>query len=410
MKARLELEKMVHGGAVLGRLAGGRVALVYGGIAGEIVELNLSEISGVLQGKVGRVITASPYRIEKSEHPGLDYSFISYEGQLELKRQVVEDALSRSLRRKVAVPPLIAAPKQWYYRHAVQPAVSKAGLGYRLPGSHELIALPFDPVAHEAINRAWSIWLKHAPVKGVRELAFRCNDDGEVLLCLIATASARNFVSLAHDLVRAGISGVSYAAYDARGRFRGGFERLAGKRFIKQNYGDFDISVTATSFAQPNPAAATLLYEELASWTNGGAVAVDLYAGSGIIGFYLAKKYARVLALDLDKSSVVRGQHDAERLAVDNLEFLRIDARKLAALPKAELVCVDPPRAGLSKNTRQLISDSSASWLCYVSCNVATLARDLAQFEAAGFKLESLQAYDFYPQTHHIEMLSLLTR
>lgn len=405
---RLRLEKMVHGGAALARLANGRVALVYGGIPGELVEVSLAERSRVLQGSVERVLEASPLRVPASEHPGLDYSHVAYEGQLELKCAVVADSLERSLKQAIEVPVPVPSPQQWHYRHTVQPAVGKDGLGYRQPQSHEVKVLVQDASAHETINHLWQ--RLRAGQKGLREIAFRCNDAGDLLLCLIASASARNFVPFAHDLLELGVTGVSYAPFDSRGRFRSGSERLAGKRSIEQQYGDFVINVSATSFAQPNPAAASLLYDELRRWAGEGKTALDLYAGSGVIGFHLAKKFDEVLAYELDRSSVVRGERDAGRLGLNNVKFSKIDAKRLEALPDAELITVDPPRAGLAKTVRETIIDSTASRIIYVACDVATWARDVAHFLGAGFRLEKLQPYDFYPQTHHIEMLSLLER
>ena len=400
---------MVHGGLCLAKLPDGRVALVRGGLPGEVVAAELAPKAGVLQGRVVEVLEPHPARIPASEHPGLDYSFARYETQLVLKREVVTDALQRSLRREVEVPPLVPAPSRWAYRTAVQPAVTREGLGYRAIGSHNVTVLATDPVASEAIQRLWPR-VAAQRLKGVREVAFRANDEGEVLACLIASASARNYLELAHALLREGLVGVSYAPYDARGRFRGGFTRLAGERSIQQRYGDYTLSVTATSFAQPNPAAATRLYRELSAWAGEGKRALDLYAGSGIIGMHLATSYQEVVAYEVDRSSITRGQRDAERLGLSNLSFVKADAKRLQSLPDAELITVDPPRAGLAKPVREAILASKATRLIYVSCDVATWARDVAHFVEAGFALERFQPYDFYPHTHHIEMLSLLVR
>ncbi|HEX7021997.1 MAG TPA: methyltransferase domain-containing protein [Trueperaceae bacterium] len=407
---KLELERMVHGGFALARLPGGRVALVRGGLPGERVEAELRAKSGVLQGQVTAVLAAATQRVPASAHPGLDYSHISYAGQLAIKREVVRDALSRALKREVEVSAVVPAPREWAYRHAVQPAVSATGLGYRQAGSHDVQTLASDPVAHEAINAIWRLWPDLAATKGVREIAFRCNAAGEVLLCLIAAASPKNYLGLAHELVRRGVAGVSHAPYDARGRFRGGFERLAGARAIMDRYGRFELMVTATSFAQPNPAAASLLYRELEDWVGTGSSALDLYAGSGIIALHLAEHFERVTALEVDRSSVARGRRDAERLGIPNLEFVRADAKRAGRLPEAELITVDPPRAGLAKEVRAAITDADARQLLYVSCDVATWARDVADLETRGWQLRRFQPYDFYPQTHHIEMLSLLAR
>lgn len=398
---------MVHGGLCMARLDDGRVALVRGGIPGETVTATLQARSGVLQGEVGDVIIPSPDRVPASDHPGLDYSFVRYERQLELKREVVTDALSRSLRQEIDVPSVVAAPQVWAYRNTVQPAATREGLGYRQPDSHDVILLESDPVAQPAID---TVWRAMRPPKGVREVVFRCNDAGEVLLAFIASASARNYLNAAHDLVREGVKGVSYAQYDPRGRFRGGFERLAGERTIRQQYGHFEISISATSFAQPNPQAASMLYLTLEQWAGEGDTAVDLYAGSGIIGMHLTQNYRRVTALEVDRGSVTRGQQDTERLGIANLAFAKVDAKQLDTLPAADLITVDPPRAGLAKPVKEALTRSSASRLIYVSCDVATWARDVTQLIDAGWTLERFQPHDFYPQTHHIEMLSLLTR
>ncbi len=405
---------MVHGGVALARLSEGRLALVRGGLPGERVKTDLRERAGVLQGVAYEVVDASPYRVPPSPHPGLDYSHICYEHQLELKRSVVEDALERALKRSLRVLPVTPAPAPWGYRSAVQPAVqrsaSSTALGYRRPETDALVLLTHDPAANEGVNRVWALLGEVGLPKGVREVALRANDAGEALVCFVAGASARNYLDAAHDLVRRGVAGVSYAPFDPRGRFRSGAERLAGARSILQRYGAFDLGVSATSFAQPNPAAAGGLYDELSRWAGEGESALDLYAGSGVIGLHLARSFARVTALELDRGSVTRGERDAERLGVQNISFVHADARKVPALPDGELSAVDPPRAGLAKGTRAAITASSAGQLLYVSCDVATWARDVAEFEAAGWTLERAQPYDFYPQTHHIELLSLLTR
>ena len=410
----LKLEKMVHGGVALAHLSAGQVALVRGGLPGERVKADLTNRSGVLQGVVAEVIDASPHRVPPSLHPGLDYSHASYAHQLILKRSVVEDALARACKNAgVTVAPTLAAPEPWGYRSAVQPAVARSAegtaLGYRLPDSATVVPLACDPVANAAISRAWTLFQQTGVAKGVREVALRGNDAGHVLVCLIASASAKNYLDFAHTLVRAGVTGVSYAPFDPRGRFRSGSERLAGARSVTQHYGAFELSVTATSFAQPNPAAAGRLYAELTRWAGAGEAAVDLYAGGGVIGLHLAGSFGRVTALELDRSSVARGERDAERLGVGNLTFVHADARK-TALPDAELIAVDPPRAGLARATRQAISASSAQKLLYVSCDPATWARDVAEFTQTGWTLARVQPFDFYPQTHHVEVLSLLTR
>jgi 23S rRNA (uracil1939-C5)-methyltransferase len=407
----LSLESIVHGGRCLARLTDGRVALVAGGIPGETVEADLHERSGVLQGEVTRVKVPSPDRVPASEHPGLDYSHIAYERQLALKREVVADALRRAAKGAGPEPAAtVPAPSPWHYRHAVQTAVTPKGPGYRRPGSHEVVVLESDPVAHESINEGFGLWRRREPPKPVHEIAWRANGEGRLVLCLISRHSARVFEEFAQGLVSFGIVGVSHAPFHPRGRFRGGVKKLAGKRFLLQRYGSVTVSVSATGFSQPNPEAASLLFAELLDLAGLGEHAVDLYAGGGVIAMQLSPRFREITAIELDMESVKRGIQDARRLGIDNVTFLRGDVRALDGLPEADLVTVDPPRAGLAKSVREAIIASKTRRLLYVSCDAASWARDAAELLHAGFRLELARPYDFYPQTHHVEILSLFTR
>lgn len=402
---------MVHGGAALTRAPDGRVALVRGGLPGERVRARLESVKGVLQGVVIEVLEPSPDRVEAPRHPGLDYGFIAYARQLELKREVVGDALRRAGASEREVPPVRPSPGVWGYRGAIQPAVVRHGLGYRRSGSHEVVTLDADPVANDAVRAAWAVLAERmADLRGVHEVALRGNDDGEALAALVTTLPERALLPLAHELVRQGIDGVSHAPFDPRGRFRRGSARLAGARTVRQRFGSVDLSVSATAFAQPNAHAAGALYRELVRWLPAGRHAWDLFAGGGAIAFHLAERFETVTAVEIDRSAIARGERDAERLGRGGVQFLRADARRAPLPGDAELVAVDPPRAGLSAELRSAIVDSPVPRLLYVSCDPATWARDAAAFEQSGLRLVRFEPFDFYPHTHHVEVLSLFER
>ncbi len=415
-------ERMVHGGAALCRTEAGAVALVKGALPGETVRADVRLERGVLLGTTVELLAPSPDRVPASLHPGLDYSFMTYERQLAEKRAVVADALSRARalagdRSSARVAPedvtgVVPAPSEWRYRSSVQPAAAPEGLGYRLPASSSVVVLDEDPVATPAVQAAWQLAItsKAHRATGTHELVIRANDAGESLISIVSRAATRELLDLAHALVNAGVAGVMYAPFDARGRFRSGAERLAGARTILQRYGDVVLTVNVTSFAQPNPEAAGGLYKELARWAGHGERAAELYAGAGAIAFHLAPGFAAVSAIEIDGSAVARGKRDAERLGVANIEFLRQDVREASIPGSTELVVVDPPRAGLSRDVRAALQASSAKRLLYVSCDAATWARDVVDLEGRGFALTRFVPFDFYPQTHHVELLSELTR
>lgn len=417
---------MVHGGLTLSRLDSGEVALVEGALPGELVRVDLVRRKGVPWGRVVEVIEPSPHRVEAPEHPGLDLGHAAYPHQLELKREVVEDALRRALTPAGAegvppVPDVVPSPSTWRYRSVVQPAVTWSGasaaLGYRRPGSSEVVPLASDPVATPGVDAAYRTVrevLTRSAAEGrrprVREVVIRANDEGEALVALVGQGDARGALELGHRLVEAGLAGAAWAPADPRGRFRRGAERLAGRRTVLQRCGAIALSVSATSFSQPNAAGAARLYADLAEWAGDGGEALELFAGGGAIAFHLAPRFARVTALEVDAGAVARGRADAERLGAANVSFVKGDARRLAPPEGVDLVVVDPPRAGLSAELRQALLAGSFPRLVYVSCDVATWARDVADLHAGGLRLTRVRPYDLYPHTHHVEMLSVLER
>lgn len=407
MISELRIERMLHNAFGLARLPDGRVCLIKGALPNELVKVKLEDKKGVLQGQASDIIEPSPYRIKPSLHPGLDYGHIDYDYQLELKQAVIADAIHRTLKEDLAVKKPIASPEIWNYRSTVQPVVAKEGLGYRKANTNEPVILKNDPVANTAINKIWEKLAKINKPKGIREMVFRANDD-EVLVSLIASASARNYIDFAHKLLSIGVLGVSYAQYDNRGRFRKGSERLAGKRTLLQKYGDFEITVNASSFAQPNPKASGQMFLDIAKIVPNAKNMLELYAGSGIISLHLADKFEKILATEINKASIVRGERDVARLGIKNIEYRQANAKTFEIPSNIDLIAIDPPRAGLNAQTRAKLSNSKASTILYISCDIVTWARDVADFRKNGWVLDYFQAYDFFPHTQHIEMLSVL--
>jgi len=396
----------------------GPLVLLAGGIPGERVRAAVEARKGVTFGEVVEVLEASPDRVPAPAHPGLDLGHVALGRQLALKHEVLLDAARRAgVVLPGEAPGVVPSPAAWGYRSAIQPAVAAAeepgratALGYRRPGAHEVVALTEDPTANAACAAAWAAVRAVRLPKGVREVAIRGNDEGEALLALVATTAARDALDAAHALVRAGVAGVALTPFDPRGRFRGGAQRLAGARSVRQRYGDAELTLTATAFAQPNTAAAGALFRELAAWAPPARHALDLYGGNGVIALHLAARCERVTVVEIDRGAVERGRADAERAGARNVMHLRLDARELDVPNDVDLICVDPPRAGLAAATRQALADSRARTLVYVSCDVATWARDVAGFQRSGFRLARLRPYDFQPHTHHLELLSLLVR
>jgi len=210
--------------------------------------------------------------------------------------------------------------------------------------------------------------------------------------------------------VQEGIASVVWGEPSPKGRFRGQVRHLAGATHLLEDFGGVLSTVNVQSFAQVNPKAAGLLFREAALVVDPGHKAVELYAGSGVLSLHLAPLFSEMVAIEINRSAVKRGEADRDRLGVQNLVFKQDDARVLARYLPADLVMVDPPRSGLAPEVLASLLQEKPRQILYIACDPATWARDLGRLVQGGYRLRFVRPYDFYPFTHHVEVLSLLSR
>jgi 23S rRNA (uracil1939-C5)-methyltransferase len=402
---RLIIEKLVPGGLGLGRTPDG-VALVRGGLPGEVVEASLERRKNHWEGEVTEVLEPHPQREEGPWPPSVDLPLV-YEAQLPIKTGFVREALERIGGLEAELEPIQPSPRSLGYRAAAQYAVMPGGgLAYRYPKTHNLLLLEHDPLLAPPLERVFE------QLKALRlaclEVALRGSlHEGRVLLGFIG-GEARRLQPVAREVLGSEVAGVIWAEEHPAGRFRGRVQALAGMGTLLEDFGGVLCSISVQSFAQVNLEAAGRMYLEAARIAGEGKRAIELYAGSGVLGFHLARSFAEVLAVEISKDAVKRGEADRARLGVPNLRFHRGDAGELARLGPADLVAVDPPRAGLSPQTMQALLETRPTRLLYISCDPATWARDVGRLAREGYRLQFVRPYDFYPYTHHVEVLSRL--
>ena len=406
--ARYTIEKIVSGGYGLARTDKG-VALIAGALPGELVEAALQPKKGRLEGRTLKVLEASPARVPfaRDTPPTANLAHASYEAQLTYKRLFVVEALERIAKLEAEVLPTHPSPEQWRYRNGAQYVVTADGVGYRQPGTHKAQLITVDPLTTELIGDGLRD-LDPEKLAPSGEIAFRASlSTNEVLACLIGLGKPRDYFAARKHLEELGVAGVSFAFATLEGRFRAGVTPLFGKENILETYGDYDLSVSASSFAQVNPLAAGELYRAAVGLIGTGDACVDLYGGSGGLAFHLAQAYQRVTVVEINPDAVERGEADGQRLGIERVQFQRGDAAQISSL-EADLISLDPPRAGLSPEALEVVVNASAPKILYVSCDPATWARDVARLNRGGYKLTHVQPWDFYPQTSHVEVLSLL--
>lgn len=403
----LEIEKLVAGGLGLARDASG-VVLVRGGLPGEQVTARVRSGKGVRQGEVVEVLRPSPERVQGPDLPTADLAHATYAAQLEYKRGFVEEALSRIAKVKHEVEPTVPSPAEWQYRNTAQYLITPNGFAYRERQGNDPLVFERDPLVMPQIQAVLDK-LDPLNLDPATEIAFRASTlTGEVVATLIGAGEPGRYLRASDHLMDAGVVGVSLAQ-PAGKRFSAGVRLIAGENEIRERFGDVEVSVSAFGFAQVNPPAAGLAYQHAAKLAGKGDHAADLYGGAGAIGRHLAPNFRRVTVLDTSAEALNRGRADVAGSGQKNVSYRHGDAAQFAEMG-ADVIVLDPPRAGLDEYARQHIQHSTADRLVYISCDPATWARDVGDLMRYGWKLGTVTPHDFYPQTSHIEIVSVLER
>jgi len=380
--ARVKLEGFAHLGEAIGRL-NGQVIFVAAGIPGEEVAVEVYQRKhDYLRGRLVEVITPSPDRVVPpcayfGDCGGCQLQHIAYPRQLALKQAVVQEQLRRiGGFLDVAVRPVLGMENPWGYRnHGRFSALYDGTLGFTRSGSRQLIPITYCHLMHPRINEA--LGALHGHCRGLHNVSLRYGVHTDQLLVAphVPTAPLP--------------TGQHY--YE---------EELLGRRF----------RIAAASFFQVNTlqaeALARLVIENLA--LGGGETVVDAYCGVGTFGILLAARAGKVIGMEESAAALRDAVYNARGLA--NVAFQRgATERLLPALEeRVDAVVLDPPRAGCWPKVLAALADRRPKRLVYVSCDSATLARDLRTLVASGFQLLEVQPIDMFPQTFHVENVATL--
>jgi len=428
---KLTIEKMVYGGDGLAHLppdssGRGKTAFVPFVLPGEEVEASIAEEKpGFIRAKAEQTVATSPQRVEAPcpyflRCGGCHYQHTSYENQLAIKSQILRETLLRTAKIdwKGEIQTLASPP--WNYRNRTRMKMQHTpfSLGYYRFNSHELLPVEVCPISSKLINTAiemtWKLGRADAVENTIVEIEFFANADDDRLLIeiylsakgndsLLEKSAAKFFKSLAKELPE--VSGVA-AFFNGPAAQSFGYE---GADSLQYKTGVAEFRVSAGSFFQVN----RFLIDDLVKTATAhasGSLAWDLYAGVGLFSATLGKTFERVIAVEAGTASADDLKHNAPR-AVKAIQatteaFLNSKGKR----PKPDFILVDPPRAGLGQAVAKRLAAIEAGAITYVSCDPATLARDLRVLLDSGYKIEQIHLADLFPQTFHIETIVRLSR
>ena len=420
---------VAQGGWCVARPEGGPVVFVRHALPGERVRARITEVtSRFARAEAVEIIEPSPERIEApcpSARPfgcgGCDWQHATLPAQRALKATVVTQQLRRlaGIDTEVTVEPLpggtgTAEGAGLGWRTRMQFAVSPEGrAGLRAHRSHEVIDVGDCLIAHPAIRDLGIGGLSWAGAESVEAVT-----SGEERAVIVARRAAPSRPgdrrARSDDKVPAGVTAVPAEAVLSRAGRR--LTPVRGRTYLRQHAGGRDWRVSAGAFWQVHPAAADALSAAVLEilQPRPGDTVLDLYCGAGLFAGALAPLVGSggtVVGIESDDAAVRDARHNLR-----DTPWARVHRGDVATvlrrggLPPARLAVADPPRAGLARSVADDLSTGETERFAYVSCDPATLARDLGLLLKRGWRLAGLRAFDAFPMTHHVECVASLAR
>ncbi len=403
----LEVTQIAHGGEAFGRFEG-KVIFVPYAIPGERVRvLTVQEKKTWARARLLEVISPSPDRVTpRCPYFGADgcggcqWQHIRYERQLTLKRDVVVDQLQRL--GHIEAPPVrevMSVGDSFHYRNHMQFTVASDGrLGLLKAESHTVVPVDTCLLLHptlaeiyEALELEWD---------ALRRVVLRAGVHTGDRMIILETDSQEE-PEIAIDMP------VSVVLHRPK---KPPFP-LAGLPFIRERVGSRTFRISSESFFQVNTWGAEALVQLVREFLDpkGHETLLDLYCGVGLFGLSLAEDVGLVVGIDASESAMEDAAYNAEHFGVENVALHEGPVEEVldALWEPAELVVLDPPRSGAGRAVFENLRRLRARRIVYVSCDPATLARDAAYLRELGYQLQVVQPVDMFPQTYHIETVSL---
>ena len=419
----------------------GAVVFVPHAVRGEEIDLRITKVMKTsCAGEIVKIHNPSPERMEP-ECPyagkcgGCAYRHLTYPEELWAKRQRVQDALTRIGGLDLTVEEILGAKNPEHYRNKSQyPVGADGSIGFFQARTHKVVPIRRCLIQTEAADRtaqAVGEWMRRYKIsaydettgKGlVRHVCVRVNRKGESLCCVVVNGNKVPREPELAAYVTAAVPhtvGVLLNSNTRRGNVVLGdkYRTLFGRNYLMDTLCGLEFKLSMPSFYQVNRDQAEALYGKALEFAGltGNETVLDLYCGIGTITLCLAKAAKRVIGAEIVPPAIRDAKENALRNHVENAEFFCGDAADIAAKLESDglrpdVVTVDPPRKGLAPEVIASVAAMGPEKVVYVSCDPATLGRDVKIFREFGYEAKRAAAVDMFPGTAHVETVVLLSK
>lgn len=441
----INIDDQGHEGQGVGKVEGFTI-FVEGALPGEKIEAKIVKIEkNFAYGKLLKVIESSDSRIETEcsvfkKCGGCHLQHMKYKAQLDFKTKVVRDAIRRiGGLDNVLIKETRGMKESLRYRNKAQYPIGDVGgipaFGFYASRSHEIIpgqdCIIQDKKSYEIAEDAVDFFQKHKipsydekTHKGlIRHIVVRTGfKTGEIMLIIAANGDSipnnKEFVDYMKTKKPEVTSIVLNINKENTNVILGYTNKvLSGRDYIFDKLGEYTFKISPLSFFQVNPIQTEVLYEKVVEYAGltGKETVFDLYSGIGTISLFLSAKAKKVYGIEVVEPAVENAKENAKINGIGNAEFICGEAEKVvpelyAKGITADVVVLDPPRKGCDKQLLDTVVEMKPERVVYVSCNPATLARDLKVLSEKGYAAKEIQPVDMFPHTHHVETVVSLKR
>lgn len=442
-----EITLTIHGigtnGEGVGKYEGFTVFVLYA-LPDETVRVTIDVVKATYStGRLLEVLVPSPNRVQPpcklyGQCGGCQLQHVSYEGQLAIKTQKVRDVIERIAQQDPAlVKDCLGPADPWAYRNKMQMPVgitdNQLAMGFYERGSHRIVngttcLIQQDgnneiaKACYEIANQLHMLPYNELTGEGVlRHVVGRIGKNGWMVILVTATDTLPQADTWVEQL-RARLPQVVSIVHNVNPRktnvILGSTNHvLWGTPTMEDEIKDLVFTVSPHSFFQVNPTQTTVLYDQALQYANltGNETVVDAYCGTGTISLFLARQAKDVIGIEIVEPAIVDARKNATRNGVTNAQFIVGDAgvempKLYDAGVRPQVVVVDPVRAGCNVKVLNSVANMESDRIVYVSCNPATMSRDIAILVDNGYALREVQPVDMFPMTAHVEAVALLVK
>ena len=368
---------------------------------------------------------------------GCEIMHIKYKNQLQIKENIVKNNIYKITSYKEGdfkFYPIIPSPDEYFYRNKAQIPVGKQNgsveIGFFASKSHRIIPFERCMISRDNINKIAKICLEFIKInnlsvydeqshKGVIRNIYIRDFDNSSFVCFVTNSKKKieNIEVLAKELEKYNVTSIVQNINTNKSNVILGEKNITlwGEDYVLANLFDLTFKISPHSFFQVNTKQTENLYAKAVEYANlsENDTVLDLYCGVGTITLSMAKKAGRAIGVEIVEDAILNAKENAKMNGIENAVFYAGDAFEtvnslLKDGLKADVVVVDPPRKGCSKELLDLIETISPKRVVYVSCNSSTLARDVEILKEKGYILKKLTPVDMFPNTTHVECVALL--